>query len=66
MILTPTYHIFDMYKVHQNAILLPTDLKCDEYKLNYKSVPELNIPSSKSRDGKIHISIVNLIPQSHS
>jgi alpha-N-arabinofuranosidase len=64
MIFRPTYHIFAMYKVHQDAILLPTDFKCAEYKLDDKSVPELNISSSKSRDGKIHISIVNLNPQS--
>src|SRR5204863_1844766 len=25
MILTPTYHVFEMYKVHQGATLLPTD-----------------------------------------
>jgi alpha-N-arabinofuranosidase len=31
MILTPTYHVFEMYKVHQDAILLPTDLQCVDY-----------------------------------
>ncbi len=62
MILTPTYHIFDMYKVHQDATLLPTELKCGDFKLQDKSVPELNISSSKSSDGKIHISIVNVHP----
>ncbi len=31
MILTPTYHVFEMYKVHQDAVLLPTDLQCIDY-----------------------------------
>ncbi len=31
MILTPTYHVFEMYKVHQDATLLPTNLQCVNY-----------------------------------
>jgi alpha-N-arabinofuranosidase len=31
MLLTPTYHVFDMYKVHQDATYLPTDLECGTY-----------------------------------
>ena len=33
MLLTPTYHVFEMYKVHQDATLLPLDLSCEEYSL---------------------------------
>jgi alpha-N-arabinofuranosidase len=31
MLLTPTYHVFDMYKVHQGATYLPSKLKCGTY-----------------------------------
>ena len=31
MLLTPTYHVFEMYKVHQDATLLPLDLRCEHY-----------------------------------
>jgi alpha-N-arabinofuranosidase len=31
MVLTPTYHVFDMYKVHQDATYLPSDLECGTY-----------------------------------
>ncbi len=31
MLLTPTYHVFDMYKVHQDATYLPSDLECGTY-----------------------------------
>ena len=31
MLLTPTYHVFEMYKPFQNATLLPTELTTPEY-----------------------------------
>jgi len=31
MLLTPTYHVFDMYKVHQDATYLPSKLECGTY-----------------------------------
>ena len=31
-VLTPTYHVFEMYKVHQDATFLPMDLICDKEK----------------------------------
>jgi alpha-N-arabinofuranosidase len=34
MLLTPTYHVFEMFKVHQGATLLPIDLTCGEYHLD--------------------------------
>src|SRR5439155_22249597 len=33
MVLTPTYHAFEMYKVHQGATYLPIDLTTPDYKL---------------------------------
>ena len=33
MLLTPTYHVFEMYKVHQDATWLPLDLICDQVKV---------------------------------
>lgn len=62
MILTPTYHVFEMYKVHQEATLLPTDMKCSNYKIGDDEIPSLNASASKDEDGKIHISICNFEP----
>ena len=39
MLLTPTYHVFEMLKVHQGATLLPIDLTCGEYHLDGVTVP---------------------------
>lgn len=60
MILTPTYHVFDMYKVHQDATLLPTDLKCGKYRYDYISLDQVNVSASKDKDGIVHISMVNI------
>jgi alpha-N-arabinofuranosidase len=62
MILTPTYHVFDMYKVHQDATLLPSDLECEDYRFDDNSIPGLNVSASKDASGNIHVSICNLNP----
>jgi alpha-N-arabinofuranosidase len=60
MLLTPTYHVFDMYKVHQDAFLVPTTLECENYQFEDEAVPALSISSSMDAEGKMHISICNL------
>ena len=62
MILTPTYHVFNMYKCHQDAQLLDSNL--DEVEIigveDEFKVPALNESVSLGEDGKIHITINNL------
>jgi alpha-N-arabinofuranosidase len=62
MILTPTYHVFDMYKVHQDATLLPLDLKCPEYTFQDGSIPQISVSASINNQKEIHISLCNLNP----
>ncbi len=37
MILTPTYHVMEMYKVHQDAKLLPINIKTADYVFGIKN-----------------------------
>jgi alpha-N-arabinofuranosidase len=60
MIVTPTYHVFEMYKVHQDATLLPVELQCRDYQYGDNKVPALNASASRNGAGKIHISLCNL------
>ncbi|MDR2953947.1 MAG: alpha-N-arabinofuranosidase [Prevotella sp.] len=60
MLLTPTYHIFNMYKVHHEAIMLPVQLGHHQYEVEENKIPALNASASKDKDGKIHVTIVNL------
>ncbi len=62
MILTPTYHVFKMYNVHQNATLLPSNLICEPYKLGNDQIPAISSSSSIDKSGKIHITLSNLNP----
>jgi len=62
MILTPTYHVFDLYQVHHDATLLPADLECADYQLGDAAIPGLSVSASRDKAGKIHVSICNLNP----
>ena len=62
MLLTPTYHVFEMYKVHHDATLLPSSLTCTDYVYNDRKLPSLNASVSRDQSGKVHISICNLDP----
>ncbi|MGI6188739.1 MAG: alpha-N-arabinofuranosidase [Clostridiales bacterium] len=64
MILTPTYHVFDMYKVHQNAQQLSVEFESSQYSFQDDSVPQINVSSSKDDEDRIHISLCNLDPNS--
>lgn len=62
MILTPTYHVFKMYRVHQDATLLPAHLSSEQYSLGENSIPALYASASKDANNRIHISVVNVNP----
>lgn len=63
MLLTPTYHLFDMYKVHQNATRLPVELTSPDYEFGDNSMPVVSVSASRNKQGKVHVSIVNTHPQ---
>jgi len=63
MLLTPTYHVFKMYTVHQDAVNLPVDLQCESYSNGTESIPAVSASASKDKEGRIHISLANLHPE---
>ena len=59
MVLTPTYHIFNMYKVHQDAEFIPAEYEVNPIEWTSKgNVPSLSVSASR-KDGVMHVSIVN-------
>ena len=62
MILTPTYHVFEMYTVHHDATLLPTELTCGDYQFEQEKIPAVNVSASRDKAGKIHVTLCNLDP----
>lgn len=74
MVLTPTYHVFEMYKPFQNATYLPTDIKCENmtvrHEMNeavnsnkengFRRLPIVSATAAKKDDGTIVISVTNV------
>ncbi|MBD2704642.1 alpha-N-arabinofuranosidase [Spirosoma sp. BT702] len=60
MLLTPTYHVLEMYNVHQDATLLPVDVKTEDYAVGGNKLPAISVSASRDKGGKTHISLVNI------
>ena len=61
MVKTPTYHVFDMYKYHQDAQLLDSTLETELVGLEAcNMVPNLSESVSEDADGVMHITMTNL------
>ncbi|WP_102797080.1 alpha-N-arabinofuranosidase [Bowmanella denitrificans] len=62
MVLTPTYHVYGMYKVFQDATSVPFKLQTGLYGNSDKSVPAVTASVAKGTDGKLYLALVNLDP----
>ncbi|MDQ4139213.1 MAG: alpha-N-arabinofuranosidase, partial [Bacteroidota bacterium] len=60
MILTPTYHVMEMYNVHQDATLLPVEVKSKDYVMGDKKLPAVSASASRDAKGLTHISLANI------
>ena len=60
MIVTPTYHVMEMYNVHQNAVMLPLTVTSNDYVFGDKKLPAVSASASKDKNGIVHISLVNI------
>ncbi len=74
MVLTPTYHVFEMYKPFQDATFLPFDLSCEKRKVRhdmnkemdestaegFRILPLVSASAAKTADGTVVISLANV------
>jgi len=60
MVLTPTYHVFDLYQVHQGALAIPVDVQAPRYGSGADALPSVHASASRDHSGVVHISLVNL------
>ncbi|MDR1403564.1 MAG: alpha-N-arabinofuranosidase, partial [Tannerellaceae bacterium] len=58
MLLTPTYWVYYLYKVHQDATLLPVSFTSGKYELNGQAIDAVSVSASKDALGKIHLTLV--------
>jgi alpha-N-arabinofuranosidase len=62
MLLTPTYHVFEMYLPFQDSTSLPTDLVTPEYKHGEVAIPAVSVSAARTGDGKLALALVNTNP----
>lgn len=62
IILTPTYHVMEMYNVHQDAVMIPVSLDNLYYTEGKDSLPAISVSASRDKQGDTHISLVNIDP----
>ena len=61
MVLTPTYYVFKMYRVHQDATCLPLELECDTVDVrDGRRLPLLSATASRDKEGRVHLSLSNV------
>ncbi|MBB6005558.1 alpha-N-arabinofuranosidase [Arcicella rosea] len=63
MLLTPTYHVMEMYNVHQDATLLPIKVKTNTFEFEGEKLPAVSVSASKDAKGLTHISLTNVDPK---
>jgi alpha-N-arabinofuranosidase len=51
-----------MYKVHQDATLLPLQIECAAYNYAGASLPSVSGSASRNADGVVHVTLANLDP----
>ena len=75
ILLTPTYHVFEMNKVHHDATLLPMQNASTEYLANreiagqggmpadaapLEAVRQISSSASRDAEGRVHVSLTNV------
>lgn len=67
ILLTPTFHVMEMYNVHQDARLIPVQFSSPKFTRGTESLDAISVSASVDKNGKTHISVVNIDPtQKHS
>lgn len=62
MVLTPTYHVFEMYKPYMDATVLPIEVKSPGYNKDKWAMPSVSASAVRDKAGKVHVGLSNLDP----
>jgi len=63
MVLTPTYHVFDLYQVHHDATYLPVEVDTGYAYSGGTAIPAVSASASRDAEGRVHLSLTNLSPE---
>jgi alpha-N-arabinofuranosidase len=62
MLLTPTYHVFEMYLPFQDATPYPASASGPGYNFGDYKLPSVDVSAARATDGKLWLALVNLNP----
>lgn len=62
MVLTPTYHVFEMYVPFQGATYFPAEVETPAYRHADAAVPAVTASAARDTEGTIHLALVNADP----
>ena len=63
MLRTPTYWVFEMFKVHQGGTVLPVELQSPDYAFGQEKIPMVSASATRAADGSaVHLSLANTSP----
>jgi alpha-N-arabinofuranosidase len=62
MVLTPTYHVFDLYKSYQDTVSLPVEVKSPWYHKDSSAIPAVSASAVRDTAGVVHVGLVNTDP----
>ena len=60
MVLTPTYHVLEMFKAHQDAMFVPSEVVGPHYTRDGGDLEQVSASASRSADGAVTLSLCNL------
>ncbi|HVV29020.1 MAG TPA: alpha-L-arabinofuranosidase C-terminal domain-containing protein [Rhizomicrobium sp.] len=62
MLLTPTYHVFDMYQPFMGAVPYPATVSGPDYSFAGHSMAMVDVSAARGKDGKLYLALVNTDP----
>lgn len=62
MVLTPTYHVFDLYQPFMDATPYPALVAAPDYVNGNISMPMIDMSAARGKDGALYVAIVNTDP----
>lgn len=60
MVKTPTYHVFDLYKEHQDSTLVYSQIETASTGTETEQVPQISVSISMDEQGVLHATLANL------
>jgi alpha-N-arabinofuranosidase len=63
MLRTPTYWVYEMFKVHQGGTSLPIEFTAPDYTFGQKKIPMVSVSATRAADkSAVYVSLVNTSP----